>query len=199
MSVRRTLLLGALMLAGRDRAAEPPPTGTPAAAAPDPLTAWALRMPDSLTHRASACPFECCVYGTWEGTAEVPLRAAPRRPDATAHVFAAGEPFTADSGFVRNTGISILTLDDTLNVGPTLLQPGDTVAVLDYVGEGRFNIWDGANVWEVESFWGQTGAPVSDGQYAREWWVHATTADGRKGWIDADSVPTLKGADACGG
>ena len=203
------MLMLAAALAGCGRspdAGESPPIGAEAAAPaqPDPLMLWAARMPDSLTHRAGACPFECCVYGTWTGTGEVPLRAAPLRPRPLVHTIPAGQPFTADSGFVRITGVSLLVLEDTIDLGPTTFGPGDTVAVLDYVGEGYFNVWDGDKVWQVPSFWGQSGAsgpdPVeTDGQYAKEWWVHATTSDGRRGWLDADSVATLKGADACGG
>jgi hypothetical protein len=168
------------------------------------LERFAARMPDSLVHRAGACPFECCVYGTWTPTGEVPLRAAPKRSDPVIAIVPPGEAFAADSGFVRLVGISVLVIADTVNTGPKTFQPGDTVAVLDYVGEGFFNVWDGTKVWQVEDFWGglqpnPDAGMVGGGRDGREWWVHATRKTGENGWLDADSVPRLKGADACGG
>ena len=168
------------------------------------LVRWASRLPDTLVHRAGACPFECCVYGTWTGTGKIPLRAVARRTEPVVDTIPAGEPFAADSGFVRLTGISVLVVQDTVNVGPTTFRPGDTIAVLDYKGEGVFNVWDGARVWQVEDFWGGLKPDpnmglVGGGRDGREWWVHATTKGGVKGWLDADSVPKMNGADACGG
>ncbi len=168
------------------------------------LTRWAAALPDSLVHRAGACPFECCVYGTWTGTDVVPLRAEPRRANPVVATIPAGEPFSADSGFVRLTGISVLVVQDTVNAGPTTFDPGDTIAVLDYIGEGFFNVWDGKQVWQVEDFWGglrpmPEAGLLGGGRDGREWWVHATTEDGAKGWLDADAVARLRGADACGG
>ena len=168
------------------------------------LTRWAAALPDSLVHRSGACPFECCVYGTWTGTDVVPLRAEPRRANPVVATIPAGEPFAADSGFVRLTGISVLVVQDTVNAGPTTFDPGDTIAVLDYIGEGFFNVWDGKQVWQVEDFWGglqpmPEAGLLGGGRDGREWWVHATTKDGAKGWLDADSVARLRGADACGG
>src|SRR5690606_8706775 len=57
----------------------------------DPVVArWAERVPDSLMHRRNACPFECCVYGTWTPTEDVPLREAPRRALPFVHTVPAG-------------------------------------------------------------------------------------------------------------
>jgi hypothetical protein len=181
----------------------------PGAAAPlpsaDPVVArWAARVPDSLLHRTGACPFECCVYRTWTPTGEVPLREQPRRSLPIVQRLPAGEPFQADSGFVRITGISVLAVADSVDAGPATFGPGDTLVVLDYLGEGRWNVWDGRRVQEVSGFWGAEVANpkaelIGGAEYAREWWVHATTRDGVRGWIDADSVARLSGADACGG
>jgi hypothetical protein len=198
------------------RQADGAPDGAPegavdsvAAPAPTPADAparWAALLPDSLRHRSGACPFECCVYRTWTGTGEIPLRDEPRRPAPITFRIPAGEPFSADSGFVRITGVSVVAVDDSVEAGPTRFGPGDTLVVLDYRGEGFVNVWDGERVWEVSAFWPFSGATMSDpkgslvdgDRYAREWWVHATTREARKGWLDADSVARIQGADACG-
>ena len=166
------------------------------------LLKFAAGLPDSLLHRAGACPFECCAYGTWTGVGVVALRPEPRRAVPKLDTIPAGEPFTADSGFVRLTGVSVLVIQDTVNVGPTTFRPGDTIAVLDYRGEGFFNVWDGRQLWQVEDFWGGLQADpaaglAGGGKDGREWWVHATTRAGKKGWIDADSVAIPDGADRC--
>ena len=76
----------------------------------------------------------------------------------------------------------------------------DTLLVLDYVGEGFFNVWDGEEVREVEAFWWpRPGAAAADtlGSLRQEWWTHATTPGGASGWFTPDSLPAIDGADAC--
>jgi hypothetical protein len=103
---------------------------------------------------------------------------------------------------VRITGISVVAVADSVDADPGTFGPGDTLVVLDYVGEGRWNVWDGSRVLELSGFWGaEAPRPVAEliggAEYAREWWVHATTSDGVRGWLDADSVARLAGVDAC--
>lgn len=193
--------------AGRDTIAAP--AAATRTETPDAVVRWAATVPDSVRRRTGACPFECCVYGHWTGTGEIPLRTAPDRALPVESRIPAGEPFRADSGFVRITGFSILALSDTVRLPATpdgsgaVLVPGDTLVVLDYLGEGHWNLWDGERVLETEGFW---GAEVDDPRaeliggagYAREWWVYATRASGERGWMDADSAPRVEGADACG-
>jgi hypothetical protein len=185
------------------------PADTTASAAPtapppdDPVARWAARLPDSLRHRSGACPFECCVYREWTGTGEIGVREGPRRSLPIAFRIPAGEAFTADSGFVQITGVSVLAVEDSVRTDATRFVPGDTLIVLDYVGEGLFNVWDGEQVWQVGGFWGAEAddpkaSLLGGGEYAREWWAHATTSAGRKGWIDMDSIARIRGADACG-
>ena len=184
----------------------PEPGAASPAAADDPVARWAALLPDSLRHRAGACPFECCVYRDWTPTGEVPLRARPSHAEPTGTVIAPEQTFTADSGFVRVTGVSLVAVTDSLAPeGPPQppLGPGDTLVVLDYMGEGYWRVWDGERIRELSGFWGAEVFPVRGDllggeRYAREWWVHATTRAGEKGWFNADSVPRLRGVDACG-
>ena len=176
------------------------------ALAADPVARWAALLPDRLRHGANACPFECCVYRDRTPTDEVPLRPEPIHSTLVALRIPAGETFRADSGFVWVTRVSLVAVLDSVmaeGLGGTPFLPGDTLVVLDYVGEGFFNVWDGGRVREVAAFWrsaagsGAGGAEIRGAEYAREWWVHATTRSGRTGRFDADSVAPLRGADTC--
>ena len=186
----------------------PPETAAPGAPAPDdPVARWAALVPDSVRHRRGACPFECCVYRDWTPTGDVALRPRPSQADPTGVMIPPGETFTADSGFVQVTGISLIEVTDSVMAGPPgspPFGPGDTLVVLDYVGEGFWNVWDGERVIEISGFWGAEVFPsqgnlLAGDRYAREWWVHATTRTGEKGWFNADSVARISGVDACGG
>jgi len=205
-----------LALLGCGRADAPPPDeggALPPEAAPpaspaedDPVARWAALLPDSLRHRGNACPFECCVYRDWTPTGDVALRARPSHAEPAVLAIPPDQTFTADSGFVQVTGVSLVAVTDSVMAEPpggTPFLPGDTLVVLDYVGEGFFNIWDGERVREIAGFWGAEVMPshgilLGGERYAREWWVHATTRAGERGWFNADSVARLRGVDACG-
>jgi hypothetical protein len=218
------LTLALLSCGGGDAPAPEEPPASPRVSGPatgpgpgptedDPVARWAALVPDSLRHRAGACPFECCVYRDWTPTGDVPLRARPSHAEPARTVIAPNQTFTADSGFVQVTGVSLVAVTDSVTAeprgGPPFL-PGDTLVVLDYVGEGFWNVWDGVGVRQISGFWGAEVSPVHGSLIgggpgpgaqrgeAREWWVHATTRAGEKGWFNADSVARLRGVDACG-
>ena len=155
-------------------------------------------LPDSLRRRY-ACPFECCIYGEWKAESVVPVHAQARSGDVASFSIPAHERFTADSGFVFITGVAIMVLADTVRHGyenPVWLLPNDTLVLLEYLGEGFYNVLRGHEVIEqVPAFYVEPEGMVGD--YQREWWVHATY-QGRSGWIAMDSIK-VAGADACGG
>ena len=151
--------------------------------------------------RRGACPFECCVYGEWRAESAIPVRTAARADAAVAYEMRAGERFTAESGYVQVTGPAIVAVMDTVRALPDVtLLPGDTVVVLDYIGEGYWNLWHRGRVLrEVAGFWGaevQHPAGAYYGDYAREWWVHVTKP--QEGWFLSDSTARFSGVDACG-
>lgn len=164
---------------------------------------WRERIPHSFLIRRGACPFECCVYREWTPGVEIQLVSGPRRTADPTSSVSAGEPFTADSGRVYITGLAVAAVHDTTDVYPDqTLVPGDTVVLLDHVGEGHYNVWRGGEVLQVESFWEDWRTPTTGellGEYASEWWVHATTSAGERGWFRADRPELeIRGADACG-
>jgi len=158
------------------------------------------------------CPFECCTYGAWTTTAPLPVRARPDASAALAFTLPAGAAFEADSGnvYVTRPGLVVADSSFTLYEGPTV-APGDTLYVLDDVGEGYVHAWYRGTVYEVSGEhwnWGQPpgayGAGPSPARLLQpavaRWWAHVR-ADGREGWVDMDAAEggTIRGVDACGG
>ncbi|MBD3393073.1 MAG: hypothetical protein GF410_13730, partial [Chitinivibrionales bacterium] len=82
--------------------------------------------------RKGACPFECCQYGAWVARSTIEVLAEP-------------------AGSVIDTllpGDTVVTRTGEVYVTPSLFvlarevdgaNPGDTIHLLDYVGEGFFN------------------------------------------------------------
>jgi len=164
-------------------------------------------IPQDVLVRGGACPFECCGYTEWRADSAIAVQAEPRVGDDVSFRIPAREWFDADTGFVRITQPGIVVVQDSVRVEVAggrarVLVAGDTVRVLDYEGEGFWNMWhEGAVVANVEQFWGGGGS-MSRGRVLqeplREWWVHARLRDGRTGWFLADSA-SFSGADGCGG
>lgn len=161
-------------------------------------------VPDSVLMRTGACPFECCVYGEWRADSEIPLLAAPENDAVTIDTLHATERFRARTGYVEVTGPAIVVVMDTVpsDTGSAVaFAPGDTLVVLDYVGESFWNVWHEDAVHQISGFWGaEVGAPKGAyyGDYRREWWVNAESPRGRSGWFRADLDVELSGVDACG-
>ena len=208
--MKRILLL-AMIVAACDRAEAPPAetasgtTATPVVASGDSVVGrWRAKVPDSLLLRKGACPFECCVYSDWALRDSAVVQTAPQVDAPTAFVLPDSTVFHADSGFVRIAKIQLVVVHDTLDQRPDakLFVPGDTLVVLDYVGEGHWKVLTDGRVLEVEGFWGAEQAkPVSEmlGSYEAQWWAHVTMKDGRKGWLNIRPPMYVIGADKCGG
>lgn len=180
----------------------------------DVAAAYAASLGDSVLTRWGACPYECCVYREWTAESDVPLRGEPDSAAAVIASFRPGESFDADTGFVRVTAPEVVVMTDTVGAygtvaggggdGGILLQPGDTLLLLSYAGEGYWNAARGADRVQVPEVWtGDDGAPYGGvraerlGDYDSEWWVHGRAADGREGWFRSDRVD-IGHADACG-
>lgn len=164
--------------------------------------------PDSLFVRAGACPFECCTYGTWVARAEMPVSTVELGTEI-AFVLEPGDTITAETGNVHITGIQqvVVAREVPEYVGSDhVFLPGDTLLVLDYVGEGYFHAWHDGRIYQPEVFWVDEaaftpdgGAPAySIGTHDTEWWVRVRSASKGDGWMQmGDDVP-FGGADACG-
>lgn len=186
-----------------------PDTADTVAAAPAPpadtstIGRWQAQLPEGTLARSGACPFECCLYGEWTAESRITLRASPEQEAPTVGELEPTTVFAADSGFVGVTGIALVAVSEPVNPMPDReLTPGDTLLLLDYVGEGFYNAWlDGEEV-QVADFWSSaTDRPRGEviGDHQTEWWVHATAPDGASGWFRADAPGVeLGNVDACG-
>lgn len=209
--------LGLLLLAGlaacapEERPAEQQPPEDSVATSPDTVPAhpdsaalhrFRAQLPAEILVRGNACPFECCVYGAWVADTAIPMYAAPRGTGAPAFTLAKGTRLTADTGVVFVTHIALAIVEDTVADGPNpVLLPGDTLVLLDPIGEGYWKAWRRGQVLETvppffESWWRPAPAGRLIGEAAREWWARAT-ANGRTGWFRPDRY-RVRGADACG-
>ena len=208
--------------AGREVVADardsvPEPAGRPSPE-DEPLARFRSRLPEGLLRRDGACPFECCGYRTWSEPVDVVLLSEPRTGEPV-DTIPAGEAFEAEAGIVFVTGLLLALPADTLGEygdprpevpvpeewHPTWV-PGDTLVVLDYVGEGVFNVWHEGEVAQVSQFWESPevdlgpGLPLgtSLGEHETEWWVRARRPDGTVGWLLQPTDVSPEGADLCG-
>lgn len=169
------------------------------------LDRWRAKLPEGALMRRGACPFECCVYGEWRAESAIPLVPRPAEtPSAGSSTLEPGAAFQADSGHVRVTGLALVAVTEWVAPMPQRrLEPGDTLVLLDYVGEGFHSAWLDGEFVEVSDFWSSaTDRPRGEviGEHSSEWWVHATSSSGTSGWFRADAPGVeIAGADACGG
>jgi len=189
---------------GQDVAAAPRPGGNVAA---DPAITAAIerfraRVPEQALVRRHACPFECCTYRQWTAEGPIPVVAGERSVGPPLFTVPQGQRFQADSGNVWVTGLMLVAVRDSVGDPPYWsFAPGDTLVVLDAVGEGYFNVWHAGQVREVAGFWEPWRKPPvagTLGEQRTEWWVHVTLPDGRAGWFEASPEVRFSGADACG-
>lgn len=213
-------LLLALLLLSACVAPDPPepaPADSLAAApaAPDTLVLRAdgrlAEQPAAPLRVEGACPFECCTYGTWTTTAPTPLYAQPGDTTATpAFTVEAGTELDVPTGHVLITRLEPVALRDSALLfldHETMITaaPGDSVVLLDYVGEGTYRVWYDGETYQAD---GAAVLPPSDeptathidpGAADRQWWARAEAPDGQGGWLWMDRTPPVEGADACGG
>lgn len=152
-----------------------------------------------------ACPFECCMYGEW--TATRPLTAYAEAGDTTGVAFTIepGATFSADTGYVAviQTGLVVTSrpvevyrsFESSRSVGA-----GDTLYLLDYVGEGVYNAWLADSVYQIEAAMPGDPAYRTLRDPEQTWWAHAVLADGRAGWLwmDENEDGAISGYDGCG-
>jgi hypothetical protein len=153
-----------------------------------------------------ACPFECCQYGRWTLRERAVVR---EHPTSNARVLfrpGTGVRLFADTGFVRidSIGLVVLRTDYLDRMNGVQYVAGDSLLVLDYVGEGVHNGWLRGRAVQTEIFWipeDPVRPRAMPGQLVRnvsaQWWARVRDARGRRGWVDM-SRTAVNGADACG-
>ena len=101
--------------------------------------------------------------------------------------------------------------DDSAGQGaytrPLDLQPGDSLTVLGYLGEGLRRVRLRGRTLYVPEFWPESTGDraANEGVLVRRphtrWWVHVTAGRGRRGWITelpgTDGWIGVDGSDRC--
>ena len=152
------------------------------------------------------CPFECCTYGNWTLRNPAALRSGPRRTSPVLAQLKRGQRVRSDSGImhVDTIGVVAVEKDYANDIYHTPFQRGDTILVLDFLGEGQYNAWWRGYAIQVESFWdgpqwepdpSRVGKIVQ--KQTSTWWAHVRDNKAHRGWIDMTHV-SAAGADACG-
>lgn len=149
-----------------------------------------------------ACPFEGCQYGTWTTSAPTRLFATAHDTTRVAATLPAGTVLSVPTGHVLVTRLGVAVLREPAMLfrtyeDRTQAAAGDTLLVLNTVGEGAWRVW-----WRGEILEADQGVlrPSGDGAFpASQWWAQATTRDGTTGWLWMERTPPVRGADALAG
>lgn len=163
------------------------------------------RRPAAPLRIEGACPFECCTYGAWTTTDPTTIY---ERPDENAVLLTvpADTRQEAATGYVLLTRIGVAVARDTVRMygesgDPYLAEVGDTLFVLDNVGEGFRRVWYEGGIYQSDAASGIDTGIASPVEVLREpeqqWWARVQTVDGRAGWLWMDRTPQMEGADAC--
>jgi hypothetical protein len=177
---------------------------------------------------AGACPFEGCVYRDWRANHTVAVRQTRSANGAIVFTVHKGETVTALTGVVVTTSpgrvrfrepadltwadletvdVGGMTVRRPSQTGVLHMEPGDTLYLLTYHGEGSTAAWFKGRLYEdldgAMAFF--NGACTNDPSRCvgrivepprRVWWVQIKNARGQTGWTNAPEK--FDGKDALG-
>lgn len=196
----RSLLLVALAVAASCSRTDTPGAADSQATSP-PASATPAPAPDRWV-ALKACPFECCRYGTWQLRTAALLRREPSPTSDSLAAFSAGARIVTDSGIVIVDPVGLAVITGTprrpMDTAALPVRAGDTLQLLDYLGEGVQRVRARDSVFTVDFMIDSTGSSGVKLLRAprRSWWAHVR--EPQAGWILMDSV-RVRGADACSG
>jgi hypothetical protein len=130
----------------------------------------------------NACPGEYCALGEWQLTQDLILRREPEVGSDSVGFVPALRPFCADSAIVVVNPPGVLVVSRPKAEEPFAV--GDTVLILDDLGEGEWNVFWRDSVLTAFAYWAlNEGADQLIQPGANRWWVHVDDAAGATGWI----------------
>ena len=158
------------------------------------LAASAAAAADRAAPRAphvtrDVCPFEGCAYGTWVARSRLTAYAAEGDTSKIAFAVKPGERVTAVRGNVHVVKLGVVAVTAPIEVAAgRMLHTGDSVYVLSYRGDSRYDVWHDGRLMTLEAFWEPLApaARVAGVVRARPemmWWVLIKTRAGRQGWL----------------
>lgn len=135
------------------------------------------------------CPFEGCAYGTWVARSRLTAYAAEGDTSKIAFAVKPGERVTAVRGNVHVVKLGVVAVTAPIEaVAGRMLHKGDSVYVLSYRGDSRYDVWHDGRLMTLEAFWGPLApaarvAGVVKARPEMMWWVLIKTRAGRQGWL----------------
>ena len=141
----------------------------------------------------NACPFECCMFGTWDVRADTALYDKPNGETVLGRL-AKGDKVEGLTGEVHIRPIPIAVRQPpAYSKVPTA---GSIVFLLDSLGEGIGRVWHEGKVLELgvsgnihdhcpfpdKRCWGEYLYPVNEVERWGVWWVKVKTRNGVVGW-----------------
>lgn len=153
-----------------------------------------------------ACPFECCQLGDWTLGEKAALHATPSRKARVVGRLASGVKVIADTSVVILSRLGLVVLTRPYGTAGALphYARGDSLIVLDYLGEGTTRVWwRGLLILEFV-FWDKDAnesapAGVMLRKPVAAWWAHVRWSGvgrTRDGWLEASRY-RVNGTDAC--
>jgi len=148
-----------------------------------------------------ACPFECCVYGTWTASQATNVLTSRRTGAAVAFRLKPGDKVYVSTGVVVTTRPGRIRALEAVTLGEgteaVSLKPGELIYILHYLGEGYHLLWFNGHTLSDEI------EPVEQAKNLElleppetHWWVKIKNRSGRVGW--SEHPEHFMGNDACG-
>ena len=165
----------------------------------------AERKPPADFVAKDACPFECCVFRTWDVHADTALYDKPNGETVLGRL-AKGDKVEGLTGEVHIRPIPIAVRQPpAYSKVPTA---GSIVFLLDSLGEGIGRVWLDGKILELDvsgnihdhcpfpdkRCWGEYLYPVTQDERWGTWWVSVKTEDGIVGWTkDTENFGNMGG------
>ena len=145
-----------------------------------------------------ACPFEGCAYREWTAKEAIAVRTERRKTASITFRLKQGEKVTALTGIVMTVRPGRVQFRETTNLstgsGQLRVDPGQTLYLLTYQGEGFTKAWFNGRLYsnvDTKDFLNgrcdrepsQCAGRVLE-QPRTEWWVQVRNRFGRVGWTN---------------
>jgi hypothetical protein len=171
-------------------------TGVVAAAASQASRDARLPGPPVPYEDVGACPFEGCVYREWIANARVDVRSGRKPDDPIVFTLRRGDRVQAVTGIVITVKPGRVQfkapVDLATSAGPVHVQPGETLYLLTYHGEGETTAWfkgrlydrlDGTEFFNAlcEDRPASCNGSILE-RPQRVWWVQLRSLRGVTGW-----------------
>ena len=139
-----------------------------------------------------------CAYGEWLACGSIPVYASRDNTVEIVTTLEASDRFEVLTGniVIESPGIVAVTRPSRpipWEPGKDIFQPGDTLYVFHYRGEGFYTVWFKGEFLATEQFWPRsttTSDPEYGGTLVQEvesvFWVQIRTANQAEGWVVVD-------------